>query len=55
MDEGNEADDEQARDQEPDPDIHDRFNHGTTPPDARIFFTTMPRPRRRCQRPARLT
>jgi hypothetical protein len=24
---GNDPDDEQARDQEPDPDIHDRFDH----------------------------
>ncbi len=33
MHQRNHADDEQARDQEPDPDIHDRFDHKKAPPE----------------------
>ena len=57
MHQWNNPEDEQARDQKPDPDEHDRFDHEEAPPGPSInpLFTRMPRPPARYQRGRPLT
>jgi hypothetical protein len=44
VDEGNDDEPDQGRDEKPDAEIHDRLNHGTTPPNATLARSSPMRP-----------